>query len=210
MILTEGRKFRTLDFDIENRPLTYWVPDNPTAQITAIASCWADDPSSMRVDLLTPAENFSETDMLLAFCDRYNEADMVTGHYIRKHDLPIINGALFEHGLPLLRSKLTCDTKLDMFKKSDIPATQEFLLETLLVRDAQGQPLRKYHMSQTDWREANRLTPDGLRKTRERVASDVLGHMQLRLAMVERGMLRSPSVWSSGARSVPDGARHAR
>lgn len=210
MILTEGRRFRILDFDIENRPLTYWVPDNPTAQITAIASCWTDDLSSMRVDLLTPDKNFSEADMLLAFVDRYNEADMVTGHYIRKHDLPIINGALYEFGMPLLGPKLTCDTKLDMFKKSDIPATQEFLLETLGVKDAEGRPLRKFHMSQTDWREANRLTPDGIRKTEERVASDVLGHMQLRLAMLDRGMLRSPRTWSSGAGPSSEGSRRAR
>lgn len=203
MNITESRPFRILTFDIENRPLSYWVPDNPTAEITSIASCWADDPSSMEVYLLgtecrhhgwdcpdlVPGE-MSGRDMLVRFSARYAEADMVTGHYIRKHDLPIINAMLMDEGLPLLGPKLTCDTKLDMVKKSDLPATQEFLLEALDV------PSRKYHMSQHDWREANRLTPEGLRKTRERVASDVRGHMELRLAMVERGLLRAPSVWS--------------
>lgn len=193
MRLTEGRRFRILDFDIENRPLTYWVPDNPTAEITAIASCWADDRSSMQVDLLGA---MTGREMLVRFLARYEEADMVTGHYIRKHDLPIVNAMLMEEGLPLLGPKLSCDTKLDMVKKSDLPATQEFLLDMLDVRDENGLRLQKYHMSQTDWREANRLTPAGLRKTRERVASDVYAHMRLRLAMVERGMLRGPRVWS--------------
>jgi hypothetical protein len=36
------RKLRILDFDIENRPLSYWVPDRPSAEITAIAAGWVD------------------------------------------------------------------------------------------------------------------------------------------------------------------------
>lgn len=200
MRLTEARGLRILDFDIENRPLSYWQPDRPTAQITAIASCWTDDPTTMVVDLLGPEEfgGIPEEDILTRFCLRYDAADMVTGHYIRRHDLPIINGALYELSLPLLGAKLTVDTKLDMFKRADVPATQEFLLETLDVRDVYGQPFRKFHMSQTDWREANRLTAAGLAKTKERVASDVYGHMALRLEMVRRGMLRPPSMWRPG------------
>jgi hypothetical protein len=208
MNVTTGRPLRILDWDIENRPLSYWVPDNPTAEITSIASCWADDPSSMEVYLLgtecrhhgwdcpdmVPGE-MSGREMLTRFVERYNQADMVTGHYIRRHDLPINNAMLLEEGLPLLGPKLSCDTKIDMAKKADLPATQEFLLEVLDVRDENGQPFRKFHMSQSDWREANRLTPAGLRKTYERVASDVRGHMALRLAMVERGLLKPPSVW---------------
>jgi hypothetical protein len=100
--------------------------------------------------------------------------------------------------MPLLGPKLTCDTKLDMFTKADVPATQEFLLETLKVKDIYGQPIRKYHMSQSDWREANRLTPEGLDKTAERVASDVFGHIALRQAMLLHGMLRAPRMWSPG------------
>ncbi len=202
MKIADARPLRILDFDIENRPLSYWVPDMPTAEITSIASCWTDDLDSMQVDLLgngCPNDccpGMSGRDVLIRFTERYNQADMVTGHYIRKHDLPIINAMLMEESLPLLGPKLSCDTKLDMVKKADLPATQEFLLETLDVRDVYGKPLTKYHMSQTDWREANRLTPGGLRKTEARVASDVYGHMQLRLAMVERGMLGGPRVWA--------------
>jgi len=192
-----SKRFRILDFDIENRPLSYWQPDCPTAEITAIASCWTDDLSSMQVLLLTPDMD-GPTDMLEIFRERYDQAGMVTGHYIRRHDLPIINGALYELGLPLLGKKLTCDTKLDMFKKSDVPATQEFLLETLQVKDIYGKPLSKFHMSQSDWREANRLVPKGLVKTAERVSSDVYAHMAMREEMLRRGMLRAPSYWNPG------------
>lgn len=181
------RKIKILDFDIENRPLSYWA-DRPTAEVTAIASCWVDDYSTMEVHLL---KNYPEDSiaMLNAFVQRYNEADMVTGHYIRKHDLPHINGALMEFGLPKLAPKLTCDTRLDMHKKGDIPATQEYLSELL------GVPAEKVHMTQTAWREANRLTPDGLQATQKRVVGDVAQHMLLRLAMVEKGLLKAPRIW---------------
>ena len=191
-MLVPKRSIKILDFDIENRPLSYWIPDRPTAEITAIASCWTHDIGSMQVHLLGLDD---PTHMLLSFITRYNEADMVTGHYIRKHDLPIINGALMEFNLPILLPKLTCDTKLDMKKKSDIPATQEFLLEMLNVLDEDGNRLQKLHMSQSDWREGNRLTLEGLRKTKARAADDVYDHMRLRLKMQELGLLRSPKMW---------------
>ena len=127
--------------------------------------------------------------MLEAFVERYNEADMVTGHYIRRHDLPIINGALMEFGLPKLEPKLTCDTRLDMYKKGDIPATQEYLGILLNL------PFPKVHMSQNDWREANRLTESGIEATRARVSGDVYQHMALRTKMVEHGLLSSPKIW---------------
>jgi hypothetical protein len=111
--------------------------------------------------------------------------------------------------MPLLGPKLSCDTKLDMFTKADVPATQEFLLETLDVRDVYGQPVRKYHMSQSDWREANRLTDRGVEKTRARVKSDVYGHIALRQAMLDRNMLKAPRIWNSGSGQA-DGQRHRR
>jgi len=186
MKLVTKKKLKILDFDIENRPLSYWTPDRPTAEITSIASCWVDDKESMAVWLLG-SDDPLET--LQFFVDRYNEADMVTGHYIRRHDLPIINGALMEFGLPKLKSKLTCDTRLDMYKKGDLPATQEYLAELL------GCPYPKIHMTQNDWREANRLTPKGREATRKRVIGDVTQHMWLRNKMVELGLISSPKIW---------------
>ena len=178
-------EFKTLTFDIENRPLSYWIPDRPTAEITAIA--WSfDDPDDITVVMLGRDD---PKEMLVRFVEAYNRADMVTGHYIRKHDLPITNGALIEFGLPTLTEKLTMDTKLDMVKKSDIPATQENLADML------GVLAPKIHMSQADWREANRLTPEGLAATERRVVGDVRQHMQLRRAMQAAGLLKSPKVW---------------
>lgn len=180
------RKLRVLTFDIENRPLSYWYEGNPTAEITAIASCWNDNLGSMEVKLL--GKDSSE-DILTSFVTRYNEADIVCGHYIRKHDLPIINGALMEVGLPQLKPKLSSDTRLDMRKKDGIPATQEYLAALFDL------PIQKYHMTQNDWRDANRLTKEGLAITEKRVSSDVLANILLRNKMLEKGLLGAPKTW---------------
>lgn len=195
---------RVLDFDIENRPLSYWQPDRPTADITSIASCWAGDHDSMEVLLLGEV---TTEEMLARFVERYDEADLVTGHYIRMHDLPIINGALYDFDMPLLDDKMSCDTKLDMFKKADVPATQEWLLELLDPQCPIGIPLEKFHMSQRTWRDANRLTPTGLAQTRRRVSTDVHAHIHMREEMLARGWLSTPKVWKSGGQDVVEG-RH--
>ena len=185
-MLKTKRKVRILDFDIENRPLSYWLEREPTAEITAIASCWIDDIGSMEVFLLG---KHSPEEILNGFVARYNEADIVTGHYIRRHDLPIINGALMEYGMPQLSQKMTWDTKLDMHKKAGIPATQEYLSEIL------GVPFKKTNLTQYDWRRANRLTQDGLEATERRVTTDVYQHMLLRAKMLHQGLLSSPKMW---------------
>lgn len=185
-MLTNKRSLKVLIFDIENRPLSYWA-DRPTAEITAIASVWANDISTVEVKLLGVD---SPEDMLNSFLARYNEADVVVGHYIRRHDLPIINGALMEYGLGVLAPKLTVDTRLDMFKKGDIPATQEYLAELF------GLPFDKVHMTQHKWRAANRLTPEGIEATRKRVVGDILQNMTLRSYMVSHNLLKAPRTWS--------------
>lgn len=178
-------KLKVLTFDIENRPLSYWIPDRPTAEITAIAAGWEGE-SSVKCWLLGEVE---PEEILQEFVKLYDEADLVTGHYIRAHDLPIINGGLIEAGMDCLNDKMTCDTKLDMVKKADIPATQEFLSETF------GVPFDKEHMTQTAWRRANRLGPEGLKLTKKRVVGDVKQHQALRAEMVRRNLLNPPKIW---------------
>lgn len=186
MRVTAGTPLRVLDFDIENRPLSYWRPDRPTAEVTAIAWAWVDDPFTVHAAVLGRA---TAEQMLNAFLDAYNAADMVTGHYIRNHDLPIVNGALTELGLPNLGPKLSQDTKNDLIKWADIPKSQEHLAEML------GVPAPKVGMSQHRWREANRLTERGLEATYERVTGDVRQHMALRAELLKRGLLGAPRVW---------------
>lgn len=178
-----------LDFDIENRPSSYWYDGAVTAEVTAIAWAWVKYPKNIYVEMLNPSDSDTMRQMLTRFREAYDEADMVTGHFIRKHDLPILNGAYIENGLGMLPPKMTSDTKLDLIRYSDQPKTQEYL--GLLM----GTRTPKTHMTQGDWREANRLTEAGLEKTRLRVTGDVRQHMQLRRKLIERGMLRQPRMW---------------
>ncbi len=177
---------RILDFDIENRPLSYLGNDWTSAEITAIAWSW--DPSDVvEVVLLGP---LSEREMLEQFVKVYDEADIVTGHYIRKHDLPMINGMMtLEHHMPPLGKKNTIDTKNDLTRRKDLSASQENLSAIFDL------PEPKHHMNQSEWRSANRLTPEGLEKTRKRVTDDIVQHKALRAKLTELGLLGPPRLW---------------
>ena len=175
---------KILDFDTECRPLSYLGQDFTTSEITAIAAsfgldqpvyCWLlgrDHPAWM----------------LNRFVDMYNEADIVTGHYIRAFDLPKINGALMEYGLPLLGPKLTIDTKNDLKPLNGISKSQESLGALF------GTTQPKVHMTQVDWRTSNRLLDT--RAAEARVIADVRQHQELRLKLTDARMLQSPRVWS--------------
>src|SRR5687767_5803841 len=179
MITITKRKVRILDFDIENRPLSYWYSDRPTAEVTAIA--WSfNDTDDVHTYILGRDDTRNGFER---FMEAYDEATAVTGHYIRKHDLRILNGAMLEEGLRPLSSKLTIDTKLDLVTQGDLPATQEHLAEMYGV----GAP--KIHMTQMMWREANRLTREGLKKTYDRVVGDVVQHKELRTVLANKGLL---------------------
>jgi hypothetical protein len=181
-------KIRILDFDLENRPLSYLGNEFTTADVTALAACWVGDLGSMQCWLLGRDD---PKVMFEGFRKMYDAADMVTGHYIRMHDLPIINGSMIELGLPCLAEKLTCDTKLDLVRKGPVlSASQENLCELF------GLPQPKIHMNTVRWREANRLTPAGLKLAEKRAIGDVIQHMALRRALVARSLLGPPHTWS--------------
>jgi len=181
------QKFKILDFDIECRPLSWYGGDWVTKEITAIAAkfvgedeayCWLlgiDDPK----------------DMLEGFLELYNEAGMVTGHYIRGFDLPILNSSLTEYELPPLHSKLSQDTKIDLIKRQGMSNSQENLAAMLDVVKP------KINMTQKDWRDANRLTDDGIERTKKRVVGDVEQHIEMRQRLIDLRMLRPPRIWDS-------------
>lgn len=183
-----SRPLRVLDFDIENRPLSYLGSDFTTAEVTAIAWAWTDCPSEVTVHLL------GDTDLpsiLKAFAKVYSEADIVTGHYIRGHDLPMLNGAMMEFALPTLGNKLSQDTKLDLMRSKGLSLSQESL-GAMFRLDHQ-----KVQMNQIKWRTANRLTPAGLAEVRKRVVGDVQEHIELRQRLLDLGYLRGPQMWRS-------------
>lgn len=183
-----SRTGRVLDFDVEARPLHWIASDYVSKEITAVAWKFIGEPGDAQCYLL------GETDpeeMLTKFVEAYNEADMVTGHFIRGYDLPLLNGALTEYQLPALSDKLAQDTKIDLVKRSGLSGSQENLGAML------GLKHQKVHMDQQTWRTANRLTSEGLKRVRERVVGDVYQHIEMRQRLLDLGYLVPPRIWRS-------------
>lgn len=176
-----------LDFDTECRPMHYseWRAES---QITAIAWSWVGE-GQVHVELLEPDAS-NERVMLQRFRQAYAMADVVTGHYIRKHDLPLLNDHYVRLGMPTLGAVMTQDTQADMTAIKGLGKSQDNLADTF------GLDHVKHHMSGARWRLANTLSEEGAEMTKKRVVDDVRQHMELRAAMLERGLLRTPRVWS--------------
>ena len=179
------RPLRILDFDIENMPLNYGGGDFTFDQITAIGWAWVGE----RQHYVLCLGEVPYRTMILGFVAAYIQADMVTGHNVKDHDLKKVNGALLEEGLSPLPPKLVCDTYADLKRKGGVSGSQESLAQMLGIR------AKKTPMSQADWREANRLTPKGIEKTKRRVVGDVKQHIALRKELLRRDWLRAPRMW---------------
>lgn len=185
-LVVRARPMRILDLDCEARPLHWIGGDYVSKEVTAIAWAWTDRPDDVT------CYTIGDTDpivMLQAFCRVFDQADMVTGHYIRGYDLPTINGALTEYQLPTLGDKLAHDTKIDLVIRSGLSSSQENLAAMLRLEHG------KVHMDQATWRAANRLTPEGLAQARKRVTGDVRQHIELRQRLIDLNYLAAPRLW---------------
>lgn len=199
-----GDSLRILDFDIETRPLSFLGNDYTTDEVTAIACGWYPDPSTIKVWCLGVTcqhphcrrvhHGVSQHQMLSNFRRMYDQADMVTGHYILGFDLPKINSQFLEVGMEPLHDKLVHDTKVHLKRRQGISVSQENLGLTL------GLDAPKVQMDTPKWREANRLTPAGIKLTRARVRGDVVQHMEMRAELLERRWLKPPQMWKSSGR----------
>lgn len=192
-ILIDHRPARVLDFDIENRPLSYLGSDWTTAEVTAIAWAWDHAPEDVTVYLLGEHDL---PEILRRFVAAFHAADMVTGHYITGHDLPMINGALMELGMSPLPDKMVQDTKTHLIRSKGLSLSQESLGAMFRLQ----QP--KVSMNQVQWRAANRLTPEGLAEVRQRVVGDVRQHLALRRELLAAGYLAPPRLWSGGSATI--------
>ncbi len=182
-----NRPLRALVFDLENRPLSYWYDGNPTAEVTVISYKWL---AGQRPRVLMQHPEKSVAEVLKEFRPIYDKAEVVIGHNIRRHDLPILHGAYIEQGLPGLDAKLTIDTLRDLTSYKDIPKSLEYLAEML------GAPQEKFHMTQHSWREANRFERKGLELARRRCAVDVEVTEWVYFELGKRGLLtKPPRMW---------------
>jgi hypothetical protein len=178
-----------LDFDIETRRIGFhnggrFNPDG--CEPVVIACAWeGEDPA-----VFSLGTRWSEKDakrVLRAFRQYYDAADVVTGHYIRKFDLPILNGACLEFGLDPLPAKVTIDTKSDLLDIAGLSSSQENLSALKSLYES------KFHMNDNWWRKVARLTQEGLDLAYDRVYADVIQHQSLRASLA--GWFQSPEEW---------------
>jgi DNA polymerase elongation subunit (family B) len=196
-IAAQDRDMRVLTFDCECRPLAWYGGDFVTKQPTAIA--WRTVGGKRTyVRLIGLSDRSSkvleeEREMIEAFREAYNAAEVVTGHYIRGFDLPLLDGALMRLGGAPLGEKLVQDTKIDLARAHGLSKSQENLGAMFELDHP------KYPMNTAAWAAANMLLPVGIKLTKQRVVADVEQHEELRLTMLARGLLRRPSLWSAEA-----------
>ena len=185
---TIAQKGRVLDMDIETRRIGFhsggrFNPDG--CEPVIIAWSWADE---RKVDYRTLIDDGAEA-MLEAFLRVYEAADVVTGHYLRKFDLPILAGAYLENDLGAMPEALVSDTKCDLRSFQGLSKSQENLSNMLrLSKD-------KYSMSDHGWRGIARLEPKAMEEARRRCVGDVKQHKELRVGLLNAGALRAPKVW---------------
>lgn len=189
VVRVPSRPMRVLDFDVEARPLHWIAGDYVSKEITAMAWAWTDRPEDVTVYLLGESD---PREMLRAFSEAWQQADVVTGHFIRGYDVPMVQGALTEYLMPTLPDKMTHDTKLDFVKRAGLSTSQEALGAMLHLEH------QKVQMDQGKWRAANRLTPEGLAEVRKRVVGDVQQHIEMRRRLLDLGYLSAPKLWRGG------------
>jgi hypothetical protein len=191
---------KILDLDVECRPMAWYAGDMVTKEITAIAWRFVHEKESRtRVWLLEPSKTWAEhlrkrKAGLKAVLEDYNAADMVTGHYLRGFDLPLLNAACFRLGLPILPQKLAEDTKSDLVKMSGLSKAQQNLAATLDAKKGVSHHLKE-QMDTHLWEVANSLVEEGRKEAKRRVVGDVNQHIGFRNDLIESGALCRPRVW---------------
>ena len=193
MIKEAGKQLRILDFDTESVTVG-WTAWEVGSMVTAWAAAWITDNRGIWVSCPDPNDREALINTWENFLVLYNQADIVTGHNIRRHDLPRLNATLVELGLPSLGPKLTQDT-LTLQRMTGIRKSQKSLAEML------GVVSPKVGVSDAEWRGYHMGDPAMLQIVQQRVMGDVVQHVQLRQKLLEQGLLAPPKMWTPFSKS---------
>jgi len=180
---------RILDFDMESLAAGFadpaWVPQ----KITCIAWSWlgydaVNSVISTQMGFFIPEIRAA---MLEQFMPIYEQADMVTGHNLLRHDLPLLNAECMRLGLAKPKAKLVLDTmrlgKTKGFKKGQDNIGG--LLKTQQEKQAMDYQAWEYAYEDPTWQ-----------RVIDRAESDVVMHKEIVSKMRERGWLKAPVVWN--------------
>lgn len=190
--VTPGKPLRVLDFDIETRKVGFhdagrFAPAG--CEPVAVAFKWHGE-AGVNVRTLNTKWSLGSLRWLVRpLFDAFAEADIITGHYIKKFDLPILAGVALETGVYFQRPLMVVDTKTDLVELQGMSKSQENLAAL------KGLEASKFHVNDNTWRQVARLTKDGMAQAMKRVVADVRQHEQLYNVLQEEGQLGRPNVW---------------
>lgn len=183
MRLTVARKLAILDFDCEARATGYGDPNWVPQEVTAIAWSWIGDEKIVVCLRCNGARRMFER-----FQAAYARADVVTGHNLRRFDLPLLNAECLRLGLPSLGPKMVQDTLRDLVRTKGMKRDQSNLAKHFRL------PVDKLALDWQDWQDA--YADKGWAMVRERVVSDVAQNKLLREALLERDWLKEARLWT--------------
>jgi hypothetical protein len=180
---------RVLDFDVETVASGFadpaWVPQ----KITCVAWSWV---GSDRVEsrICGPEGLFGKperrAEMLRPLLAEIASAEMVTGHNLLRFDLKVINADCMRLGLEPIRNVLVEDT-MRVLSSKGFKKGQDNLGKLFQLRN------EKMALDWQGWQDA--YDEDGWRDIIARAETDVIMHKELRLAMLERGIVKPPIRW---------------
>jgi DNA polymerase elongation subunit (family B) len=181
---------RILDFDIETVAAGFADPEWVPQKITCVAWSWIGS-DVVESTVCGPLGIFGKPErrakMLKPLLAALGEADMVTGHNIRRFDLPVIQAEVMRLGLPSLEPVLAQDT-IKLRTSKGFKKGQDVLGRLYRIAD------EKLSLDWQAWQDA--YDEDGWQTIRDRAESDVAMHKQLRSALLELDYLKEPRRWS--------------
>jgi hypothetical protein len=157
------------------------------SQITAIGWGWVGS-SVVKHEVLNQ-DLSNEREMLARFLEDYAACDVIAGHYITRHDLPLLVDHCMRFGWSLPEPKLAQDTKTLMPRVRSLGLSQDNLAALFELDE------KKQQMVGRRWAVANTLSPEGRELAAKRVAGDVRQHKALRAKLAECGYLKPPRIW---------------
>lgn len=188
-VASTSRVQRILDFDVETIAAGFADPEWVPQKITCVAWSWVGS-DKVESRICGPEGIFgspgARRKMLADLLYEIREADVLTGHNIGRFDLPVINAECMRLDLDPVRDVAIQDTmrlrRAKGFKKGLDNLAALFQTDT-----------QKMSLSWQEWQDA--YDEDGWQTIRDRCESDVLGHKQVREALLERGLLQPARRW---------------
>jgi DNA polymerase elongation subunit (family B) len=182
--------FKILDFDLETIAAGFADPEWVPQKITCAAWSWVGE-KEVKVEVCSPLGLFGKPQlrakMLEPLIDAINEAGMLTGHNLLRFDLPILQAECLRLGLTPLKPQLVQDT-MRIVKTKGFKKGQDNLGALLKTKE------QKLHLGWQNWEDA--YDEKDWATIKERAASDVVMHKELREIMIENGWLKKPTIWN--------------